>query len=106
MLEVHGERLLKENFKPGFPARLYRKDLRIVMDALNEAQAPAPVTAHRAAAADRAHRGRETRRSTTQRSATVTRASERWLAYSKARSTAAMSAGGGGGDVDALPVDG
>ena len=45
VLEVHGERLLKENFKPGFPARLYRKDLRIVMDALNDAQAPAPVTA-------------------------------------------------------------
>ena len=45
VLEVHGERLLKKNFKPGFPARLYRKDLRIVMDAINEAQAPAPVTA-------------------------------------------------------------
>lgn len=45
VLEVHGERLLQNNFKPGFPARLYRKDLRIVMDALAEAQAPAPVTA-------------------------------------------------------------
>jgi 2-hydroxy-3-oxopropionate reductase len=45
VLEVHGERLLTGNFKPGFPARLYRKDLRIVMDALNDAQAPAPVTA-------------------------------------------------------------
>ena len=45
VLEVHGERLLQKNFKPGFPARLYRKDLKIVMDALNEAQAPAPVTA-------------------------------------------------------------
>ncbi|HUE86656.1 MAG TPA: NAD(P)-binding domain-containing protein [Vicinamibacterales bacterium] len=45
VLEVHGERLLQKNFTPGFPARLYRKDLRIVMDALHEAQAPAPVTA-------------------------------------------------------------
>jgi 2-hydroxy-3-oxopropionate reductase len=45
VLEVHGERLLTNNFKPGFPVRLYRKDLRIVMDALNEAQTPAPVTA-------------------------------------------------------------
>jgi 2-hydroxy-3-oxopropionate reductase len=45
VLEVHGERLLTKNFKPGFPARLYRKDLKIVMDAVNEAQAPAPVTA-------------------------------------------------------------
>jgi 2-hydroxy-3-oxopropionate reductase len=45
VLEVHGDRLLHHNFTPGFPARLYRKDLRIVMDALNEAQVPAPVTA-------------------------------------------------------------
>lgn len=45
VLEVHGDRLLKGNFKPGFPARLYHKDLKIVMDALNEARAPAPVTA-------------------------------------------------------------
>jgi 2-hydroxy-3-oxopropionate reductase len=45
VLEVHGERLLQQNFKPGFPARLYRKDLKIVMDALSDAKAPAPVTA-------------------------------------------------------------
>jgi 2-hydroxy-3-oxopropionate reductase len=45
VLEVHGDRLLQKNFKPGFPARLYRKDLRIVLDALNDARAPAPVTA-------------------------------------------------------------
>jgi 2-hydroxy-3-oxopropionate reductase len=45
VLEVHGERLLQGNFKPGFPARLYRKDLGIVLDALADARAPAPVTA-------------------------------------------------------------
>jgi 2-hydroxy-3-oxopropionate reductase len=45
VLEVHGQRILEGNFKPGFPARLYRKDLRIVLDALNEAHTPAPVTA-------------------------------------------------------------
>jgi 2-hydroxy-3-oxopropionate reductase len=45
VLEVHGERLLNRNFKPGFPAKLYRKDLRIVLEALNDAHAPAPVTA-------------------------------------------------------------
>jgi 2-hydroxy-3-oxopropionate reductase len=45
VLEVHGERLLQKNFKPGFPARLYRKDLKIVLDALNDARAPAPITA-------------------------------------------------------------
>lgn len=45
VLEVHGDRLLQKNFKPGFPARLYRKDLRIVLDALSEARVSAPVTA-------------------------------------------------------------
>ena len=45
VLEVHGDRLLQENFKPGFPARLYRKDLRIVLDEMNAARVPAPVTA-------------------------------------------------------------
>jgi 2-hydroxy-3-oxopropionate reductase len=45
VLDVHGDRLLQKNFKPGFPARLYRKDLRIVMNALNDAQVSAPVTA-------------------------------------------------------------
>jgi 2-hydroxy-3-oxopropionate reductase len=45
VLEVHGERLLKDNYKPGFPARLYRKDLGIVLNALTEARSPAPVTA-------------------------------------------------------------
>lgn len=45
VLEVHGERLLQNNFRPGFPARLYRKDLGIVMDALHDAQVAAPVTA-------------------------------------------------------------
>jgi 2-hydroxy-3-oxopropionate reductase len=45
VLEVHGERLLTGNFKPGFPARLYRKDLKIVLDTLNDTRTPAPVTA-------------------------------------------------------------
>lgn len=45
VLEVHGDRLLQKNFKPGFPARLYRKDLRIALDALSEARVSAPVTA-------------------------------------------------------------
>jgi 2-hydroxy-3-oxopropionate reductase len=45
VLEVHGERLLKGNFKPGFRARMYAKDLRIVMDAIGDARVSAPVTA-------------------------------------------------------------
>jgi len=45
VLEVHGQRILDGNFTPGFPVRLYRKDLRIVLDTLHEAHTPAPVTA-------------------------------------------------------------
>lgn len=45
VLDVHGDRLLQGNFTPGFPVRLYRKDLKIVLDALSDARAPAPVTA-------------------------------------------------------------
>jgi 2-hydroxy-3-oxopropionate reductase len=45
VLEVHGQRILEGNFKPGFPTRLYRKDLKIVMEALNDTHTPAPVTA-------------------------------------------------------------
>ena len=45
VLEVHGERLIRRTSSPDFPARLYRKDLRIVLDALNESRTPAPVTA-------------------------------------------------------------
>jgi 2-hydroxy-3-oxopropionate reductase len=33
VLEVHGERMLTNNYAPGFRARLYQKDLRIANDA-------------------------------------------------------------------------
>ncbi len=32
VLEVHGRRILERDFKPGFKARLHRKDLKIVTD--------------------------------------------------------------------------
>ncbi len=32
VLESHGDRMLKRNFKPGFKARLHQKDMRIVME--------------------------------------------------------------------------
>jgi 2-hydroxy-3-oxopropionate reductase len=32
VLEVHGKRMLERDFKPGFKARLHRKDLKIVTD--------------------------------------------------------------------------
>ena len=45
VLEVHGERMLTGNYAPGFKARLYKKDLRIVAEALAEAGVAAPETA-------------------------------------------------------------
>lgn len=45
VLEVHGERMLTGNYQPGFKARLYKKDLRIVAEALAEHGVAAPETA-------------------------------------------------------------
>lgn len=45
VLDVHGERMLKNDYKPGFRARLYAKDLRIASQTLAEHEAPAPVSA-------------------------------------------------------------
>ena len=32
ILEVHGQRMLDNDFKPGFKVKLHQKDLKIVMD--------------------------------------------------------------------------
>jgi len=45
VLDVHGERMLTGNYKPGFRTRLYAKDLRIASQTLDEHQVPAPVAA-------------------------------------------------------------
>jgi 2-hydroxy-3-oxopropionate reductase len=45
VLEVHGERILKQNYVPGFKAKLYHKDLGIVMQTIHELDVPAPVAA-------------------------------------------------------------
>jgi 2-hydroxy-3-oxopropionate reductase len=45
VLEVHGERMLNSNYKPGFRARLFAKDLRIATQTLAEHETPAPVSA-------------------------------------------------------------
>jgi 2-hydroxy-3-oxopropionate reductase len=45
VLEVHGERMLTGNYTPGFKARLYKKDLRIVAEALAEYGVPGLETA-------------------------------------------------------------
>ena len=44
VLEVHGERILKGNYKPGFRAALYAKDYRIAAETLDAHRLPAPVT--------------------------------------------------------------
>ena len=45
VLEVHGERILQGNYKPGFRAALYGKDMRIAAQTLAEYGTPAPVSA-------------------------------------------------------------
>ncbi len=45
VLEVHGERILTGNYKPGFRAGLYAKDYRIVSTTLAEHHSAAPVSA-------------------------------------------------------------
>lgn len=44
ILEVHGQRMLSGNFKPGFSSRLEIKDLAIVADTARQLRAPAPLT--------------------------------------------------------------
>jgi 2-hydroxy-3-oxopropionate reductase len=44
VLEVHGERMLNANWKPGFRAALYAKDMRIAANTLAEFSTPAPVS--------------------------------------------------------------
>ena len=45
VLEVHGERVLKNTHQPGFKTHLYAKDMRNVVAALAEYDVPAPVSA-------------------------------------------------------------
>lgn len=45
VLEVHGERILASNYKPGFRAGLYAKDLRIASATLAQHGTPSPVSA-------------------------------------------------------------
>ena len=45
VLEVHGERILKGNYKPGFKTRLFAKDLNIASSTLADNQVPAPISA-------------------------------------------------------------
>jgi 2-hydroxy-3-oxopropionate reductase len=44
VLEVHGERILQQNYKPGFRAALYAKDMRIAAQTLADTRTAAPVS--------------------------------------------------------------
>jgi 2-hydroxy-3-oxopropionate reductase len=44
VLEVHGQRMLESNYKPGFRAELYAKDMRIAGQTLAEYGCPAPAS--------------------------------------------------------------
>jgi 2-hydroxy-3-oxopropionate reductase len=45
VLEVHGERMITGNWKPGFKAKLFKKDFGIAMNTLNEYGVPAAASA-------------------------------------------------------------
>jgi 2-hydroxy-3-oxopropionate reductase len=45
VLEIHGERILTGNYKPGFRAELYAKDYRVAAETLAAHASPAPVAA-------------------------------------------------------------
>jgi 2-hydroxy-3-oxopropionate reductase len=45
VLEVHGERMITGNYKPGFKGKLFKKDLGIAMAALSAAGVPATTSA-------------------------------------------------------------
>lgn len=45
VLEVHGERILAQNYVPGFKTKLYHKDFGIVMQTVHELGVPAHVAA-------------------------------------------------------------
>jgi 2-hydroxy-3-oxopropionate reductase len=45
VLEVHGQRILERNYRPGFRSRLYLKDMRIAGQTLTEHEMPAPASA-------------------------------------------------------------
>src|SRR5205085_806509 len=45
VLEVHGERMIKKNYAPGFRAKLYQKDLRLANEIASASAVAVPATA-------------------------------------------------------------
>jgi 2-hydroxy-3-oxopropionate reductase len=54
VLEVHGQRIIDRNFKPGFKMKLHRKDMGIAMQTAKENRVAMPAAAVIAAQMDRA----------------------------------------------------
>lgn len=44
VLEVHGNRMLNDDYKPGFKAKLHRKDMGIVLETAKNLKLPLPAT--------------------------------------------------------------
>ena len=53
IMEMHGQRMLDDNFQPGFRARLHLKDARIVLDTAHDLGVPVPAFEPVAAALER-----------------------------------------------------
>jgi len=53
IMEIHGQRMLDDNFEPGFRARLHLKDARIVLDTAHGLGVPVPAFEPVAAALER-----------------------------------------------------
>jgi 2-hydroxy-3-oxopropionate reductase len=45
VLEVHGERILRRDYTPGFRTRLYHKDMGIALETARAYDVPMPVSA-------------------------------------------------------------
>ena len=56
VLEVHGERMIKKNYVPGFRTRLYQKDLRLANEVAGAHGVAAPGNGHRHPIGQRADR--------------------------------------------------
>ena len=58
ILEVHGERMIKRTFDPGFRIELHQKDLNLALAGARALGVSLPNTATRAAAVQRLRRAR------------------------------------------------
>jgi len=53
VLEIHGKRMLEQDYKPGFKASLHRKDMHLALDQAHQAHIKLPAAAHATLCLDR-----------------------------------------------------